>query len=278
MNGELTCNGKRVHYEIYGSGEATILLLNGLMMSTTSWKPFIDDLSRNSTLVLTDFFDQGRSERLPGGYDHSVQIELVEALARELEARHGRSRFALAGISYGGEIALQYTLAHPHRVRRLILANSAARTSSWLRTVGDGWNAAARSGGGKSYYLTAIPVIYSTRFFEERADWMAEREQSLVRYFSQPEVLERMIRLTDSSRDYDVVDRLGEIACPTLILSGSEDCLVPVTEQELLHERIPGSLHVTLNGSGHASMYEAPDAFAALVAGFAALGDQPVSI
>ncbi|MBR5390917.1 MAG: alpha/beta hydrolase [Clostridia bacterium] len=278
MNGELICEGKRVHYEIHGSGERTILLLNGLMMTTASWKPFRKELSRDSTLVLTDFFDQGRSERLPDGYTHSVQVALVEAVAQELERRHGRSRFALAGLSYGGEIAIQYTLAYPQRVRRLILANTAGRTSSWLRTVGEGWNAAARSGSGEHYYLAAIPGIYSTRFFEERADWMAEREQALVRYFSQPEVLERMIRLTDSSRDYDVVHRLGEIACPTLILSGSEDGLVPVTEQQLLHERISGSVHVTLNGSGHASMYEVPDAFAALVAGFAALGDQSISI
>ena len=90
--------------------------------------------------------------------------------------------------------------------------------------------------------------------------------------------MESLIRLTDSSRDYDVVDRLGEINCPTLIISGSEDGLVPPTEQQLLHEKIKNSIYVTINGSGHASMYENPSAFAALVLGFANLHDEGINV
>jgi len=182
------------------------------------------------------------------------------------------------GISYGGEIAIQYALAHPERVRRLILCNTCGRTSPWLKKIGDGWNEVAKTGNGYAYYLTTIPVIYSTAFFEEHADWMEGREAYLTAYFSRPEVLQALIRLTDSSVGYDVVDRLHEITCPTLILSSSEDALVPPTEQQLLHEKIKGSVYLTLNGSGHASMYENPAAFAALVLGFTNLRDEGIRI
>jgi pimeloyl-ACP methyl ester carboxylesterase len=75
-----------------------------------------------------------------------------------------------------------------------------------------------------------------------------------------------------------VVDRLHEIPCPTLIISSTEDALVPPTEQQLLHQKIQGSTYVTINGSGHASMYEAPEAFAALTLGFANLPDAGIVI
>ena len=90
--------------------------------------------------------------------------------------------------------------------------------------------------------------------------------------------MEALIRLTNSARDYNAVERLQEITCPTLIISGSEDCLVPPTEQQLLHEKIKGSVYLTVNGSGHASMYEAPEAFAALVLGFANLPDTGIQV
>jgi pimeloyl-ACP methyl ester carboxylesterase len=275
---ELIFEGKKVHYEIHGNGGEPVVLLNGIMMSTASWKPFIECMTKHNTLVLVDFFDQGQSERMTESYDHSIQVALLEAVLEEVSAQIWYEKFAIMGISYGGEVAIQYALQHPARVRRLVLANTCGRTSSWLKKIGDGWNEVAKGGNGYSYYLTTIPVIYSTKFYEDRAAWMDGREAFLTQHFSKPEVLQALIRLTDSSVTYNVVDRLHEISCPTLIISSSEDVLVPPTEQQLLHEKIKGSVYVTVNGSGHASMYEAPEAFATLTLGFANLPDSGIAI
>ena len=275
---ELIFQGKKVYYEVHGSGGEPIVLLNGIMMSTASWKNFIGPMTKHNTLVLLDFFDQGQSERMTESYDHSIQVELLDAVLEEVSAQIWYEKFTLMGISYGGEIAIQYALAHPKRVRRLVLANTCGRTSSWLKKIGDGWNEVAKTGQGYAYYLTTIPVIYSTQFFEQRAAWMEGREAFLTEYFSKPEVLQALIRLTDSSVSYNVVDRLQEISCPTLIISSSEDVLVPPTEQQLLHREIKDSVYVTINGSGHASMYEAPEAFAALTLGFANLPDSGITV
>jgi pimeloyl-ACP methyl ester carboxylesterase len=275
---ELIFEGKKVHYEIHGNGGEPVVLLNGIMMSTASWKPFIECMTKHNTLVLVDFFDQGQSERMTESYDHSIQVALLDAVLEEVSAQIWYEKFAIMGISYGGEVAIQYALQHPARVRRLVLANTCGRTSSWLKKIGDGWNEVAKGGNGYSYYLTTIPVIYSTKFYEDRAAWMDGRESFLTQHFSKPEVLQALIRLTDSSVTYNVVDRLHEISCPTLIISSSEDVLVPPTEQQLLHEKIKGSVYVTVNGSGHASMYEAPEAFATLTLGFANLPDSGIAI
>lgn len=275
---ELVFQGKKVHYEVHGTAGDPIVLLNGIMMSTVSWRPFLPAMTRQNRVVLVDFFDQGNSARIEAGYDHGIQVELLDAVLAAVAQQLSVERFAIMGISYGGEIAIQYALAHQERVGRLVLANTCGRTSSWLGKIGDGWNEVARTGSGMAYYLTTIPVIYSTRFFQERAAWMQNREAFLCKYFSKDEVREALIRLTDSSRAYDVVDQLHRITCPTLILSSSEDVLVPPTEQQLLYEKIPGSRLVTINGSGHASMYENPEVFAALVLGFANLPDEGIQI
>lgn len=275
---ELYFQNKKVYYEVHGAAGEPIVMLNGIMMSTNSWKPFIKAMTAHNTLVLVDFFDQGQSARMTESYDHSIQVAMLDAVLEEVSARIWYEKYTIMGISYGGEIAIEYALAHPERVRRLILSNTCGRTSSWLKKIGDGWNEVAKTGNGYSYYLTTIPVIYSTKFFEEQAAWMDNRESHLTEYFSNPAVLEALIRLTDSSVTYNVVDRLHEISCPTLIISSSEDVLVPPTEQQLLHEKIKGSTYVTINGSGHCSMYEAPEAFAALVLGFANMPDKGISI
>ena len=266
--------GYKVYCEVHGDSGEPLVMLNGIMMSTNSWKPMMKNLTKNNVVIIVDFLDQGQSSRMSESYNHAIQVRLLHALFTLLPYE----KYNIMGISYGGEIAIQYAVAHPEYVRRLVLANTCGRTSDWLRKIGDGWNAVARTGDGLAYYLTTIPVIYSTGFYEKEAAWMERREGTLIPYFSNPAVLEALIRLTDSSRDYNYMDRLCEINCPTLVISSSEDGLVPPTEQVMLHERIKGSAYVTINGSGHASMYEDSAAFLSLVLGFVNLDDEPVQI
>ncbi|MFR3346702.1 MAG: alpha/beta fold hydrolase [Christensenellales bacterium] len=60
---EFLFKGKKVYYELHGEGEP-ILVLNGIMMSTESWNAFKPSFSKDNLLILVDFFDQGRSDRL----------------------------------------------------------------------------------------------------------------------------------------------------------------------------------------------------------------------
>ena len=271
---EILFEGKRIYYEVHGECGEPLVILNGIMMSTNSWKPFIPNFSKNNVTILMDFLDQGQSDRMTEEYDHDIQVRALAALIEGLPY----DKVTVMGISYGGEIAVQYAVRYPEKVKKLILANAAASTSDWLRKIGDGWNAVAKTGNGEAYYLTTIPVIYSTAFYEREAAWMERREGTLIPYFSRDDVQKSLIRLTDSSRNYDYTDRVHEISCPTLIISCSEDCLVPPTEQIILHEKIKGSHYVTINGSGHASMYEDPTSFCSLVLGFTNLLEEEIKI
>jgi len=253
---------KQIYYEDYGSGRP-LVVLNGIMMSCASWKEFIEPFSANNRLILVDFLDQGKSSRMTGEeYDHAIQVEVVRALLDHL----GLEQVCLMGISYGSEVAMEFTLQYPQSVERLLLFNATARTGPWLGDIGDAWNLATHD--PDAYYLTTIPVIYSPSFYLRRNDWMTRRREALRPVFGDPNFIEAMIRLTNSSRNYDIADRLGEITVPTLVVSAQQDYLTPLEEQQFLCAQIPNSHHVVLPNCGHASMYEQPLLYTALVLGF----------
>lgn len=253
--------GKSIYYEEHGQGKP-LVVLNGIMMSCKSWAEFVEPFSQNNRLILVDFLDQGQSSRMEEAYDQAIQAEVVRALLDHLKL----DRASVLGISYGGEVALRFAIEHPQRLERLILFNTTARTGPWLGDIGDAWNLA--SDDADAYYLTTIPVIYSPKFYLEKQDWMARRREVLRPVFGDPNFIQPMIRLTNSSRNYDVTERLSEIQAPTLVVSCQQDYLTPVEEQQLLHQRIPNSHYVVIPGCGHASMYEQPVLFAALALGF----------
>ncbi|MDD2434073.1 MAG: alpha/beta hydrolase [Acholeplasmataceae bacterium] len=261
---EFKYKNKKVYYETFGKGKP-IIILNGIMMSTKSWYPFKDAFSNNNQLILVDFLDQGQSEKMPGEkYNHSIQVELVDALLDELKLK----KASIVGISYGGEVGLEYACLHQDRVDRLVLFNTCAYTNPWLNDIGKAWNIAAESGNGKAYYYTAIPVIYSPHFYEQRLDWMRNREKVLFPLFSDHKFTDAMIRLTNSSEDYDVRPLLKDLKTPTLIIGCEQDYLTPMSNQEYLVEHLPNAFYVKVPGVGHGSMYEKPILFVTFSLGF----------
>jgi len=257
-------NNHQFFYTVEGSGKP-ILILNGIMMSTKSWAPFVHTLSAQNTLIRLDFYDQGQSDKIPGeSYTQSIQVELIQALLQHLNLE----KTSIVGISYGGEVALQFAIQYPNSVDRLLLFNTAAYTSPWLQDIGKGWIAASKTRNGQAYYQTAIPVIYSPHYYESKLEWMKKREQILIPIFSNPEFLDAMERLTNSAEHYDVRAELSHIQAKTLIVSAEEDYLTPMANQEYLYQHIKGSELIKIPVSGHASMYERPLLFTTLVLGF----------
>lgn len=261
---QLIFKGRTIYYDVVGEGKP-ILLLNGIMMSTRSWEPFVSSLSLSNQLIRLDFIDQGQSEKLENSaYTQDIQVEIIIALLKELHL----AKVSVVGISYGGEIAVLLASQYPHLVDRLILFNTTLNTSPWLAEIGHSWINIGKTRNGQNYYQATIPVIYSPSFYEKRLDWMKKREAILTPIFSNPSFLDAMERLTHSAESYDARAMVENISAPTLIVSGDEDFLTPLSDQKKLHQMIKGSYHVILPGVGHASMYEVPMLFTTLVLGF----------
>ena len=157
---------KEVFYDVQGEGKP-IILLNGIMMSTGSYNTFANSVSASNMLVRVDFFDQGQSERLEGiAYTQDLQVEVLHALIEHLNLKNA----VTVGVSYGGEVAMKHAIKYPNDIERLVLANTAAWTSNWLRDIGHAWNKVGESLDGEAYYDLAIPVIYSSKFYQEKEE------------------------------------------------------------------------------------------------------------
>lgn len=252
---------KRVYYEEYGQGKP-LVVLNGIMMSCASWKEFIEPFSEHNRLILLDFLDQGKSDRMDGPFDQEIQADVLKELLDVLDI--GKAN--ICGISYGSEVALRFAVKYGERVEKLMLFNATARTGPWLGDIGRGWNLAAHD--ADAYYYSTIPIIYSPKFYREKNDWMNARHEALRPVFSNPSFIDAMVRLTNSAEHYDVLDQLHTVTAPALVVSCQEDYLIPMAEQELICSKLPNAHRVILPGSGHASMYEQPLLFTALVLGF----------
>ncbi|MCL2066203.1 MAG: alpha/beta hydrolase [Treponema sp.] len=260
---EFNFQGKKVYYETYGAGEP-ILLLNGIMMATKGWAPFIENFSQNNQLILVDFFDQGQSERMTEPYDFSIQTALLGGLLDTLKL----DSVNVCGISYGAKVGVDFAVNNPKRVRRLLSFNGAARMPPLLAEISKSWNEAAKLEGGMAYYLATIPVIYSDIFYERQRAWMDKRQELLVPYFGFPGVKEPLVRLTNSMMTFDVVDKLSALDMPVLVVTGKNDNLIPQREQEIMVNSIKNAQHVILPECGHASMFEKPMLFSSLILGF----------
>ncbi|NLD34150.1 MAG: alpha/beta hydrolase [Clostridiales bacterium] len=255
--------GKQVYYRTVGEGHP-LLLLNGIMMSTKSWLPFLDAFQQGGNrLILVDLLDQGESQAMGEDFPLALQAEMLEQLLQHL----GIASTAIFGTSYGGEVALNLAVRSPHLVEKMVLANTVARTNAWLREIGQAWNLAA--GNPEAYYDTTIPVIYSPDFYDRRAEWMARRKELLTTTaFANPDFMARMRRLTTSAESHDVRGGLARIDCPVLLISSEQDHITPPEEQAYLRDHIPGAELVMLPRTGHASFYERPDLFVSIMMGF----------
>lgn len=259
----LKVNNKNIYYNIEGSGKP-ILILNGIMMSTKSWDPFVKTLTNTNTLIRLDFFDQGVSDKLDENYDQSIQTEVIKALLEHLEI----DKINIVGISYGGEVALDFATKYPNKIDRLILFNTTPYTSPLLKEIGKQWNEIGETRNGSTYYKATIPIIYSPSFYESNLEWMKKREQVLIPIFSNETFLKQMERLVNSAENFDVRAGLHKIDAPTLIVASDEDYLTPLANQKYLAENIKNANLIILPGVGHASMYETPLVFVSLVLGF----------
>ena len=258
----LEFNGRSVYYEVHGTGEP-LLLLNGIFMSCASWSQFVPSFSRHNQLILVDFLDQGKSHKLDADYDQTIHIETIRALLDHL----GLTRVSMMGISYGGEVAMQFALAYPERLKKLVLSNTTAYTNPWLQDMGRAWEQAISSYDGRQFFKACIPVVYSPKFYTTNIEWAKQREELFSNAFGK-DTYDAFIRLIRSAEDLDLRSDLKKISTPTLVISSEHDYVTPIQDQELIVRELSCAAHLLIKDAGHAAMYEKPVEFCSAVLGF----------
>ena len=258
-------DNKKIYYEIYGDEKKPVLfVLNGIMMSTLSWKDFKDQFTKFFRLVLVDFRDQGQSDYMEEQYDIEIHSDDLNEMVEKLDF----SKINILGLSYGGQVAEIFAIQHPEKVQSLVLANTVGRISNYLSELGEAWKEAANTGDGEKFFKLAIPFIYSDYFYNNNLEWLKRRQKTFKNLLTE-KWFEGFKRLASSNPEFNVIDEVHKISAPTLLLASDKDIITPLEEVNELHKRIPDNEYIVIKDAGHASVLEKPKEFLTAVIGFA---------
>ncbi|MBV8047955.1 MAG: alpha/beta fold hydrolase [Paludibacterium sp.] len=253
-------DGHAIYYELSGRGEKTLVLFNGITMSTVAWTFMLPVLEAHYRLLRLDFLGQGESSKPPQAfYPLETQADMALAVLDALEIE----TCYLVGLSYGGMVAQHFARRHQARIEKLLLAATLTWSDSVNAAMCDSWIAAHDAGGFDLGYQISIPWLFSSRFLAAQAAMLPElkRIASLADWPS-------VVRLLAGVKLHDARTWLDTLQRPTHIIVGTEDRLTPRYQAELLRERITGATLALLPGAGHVLHLEAPEAFCRAVTGF----------
>jgi pimeloyl-ACP methyl ester carboxylesterase/predicted glycosyltransferase len=246
-----------LHYEVYGAGETTVLLLpTWQIVHSRKWKGQIATLARHYRVVTFDGRGSGKSGRPVGaehyGWDHYVNDAIAVMDATKT------NRAVVIGNSLGGEVAPLLAHRCPERVRGLVLIGPSASIGpqcvKWNYDAFlserekferyDKWNAAYwrrhYRDFSEEFLGSCFSESHSTKQIEDAVSWSEE---------TTPETLiDTMLGDgTTSGADEEVYRRLS---CPVLLIHGTADEIEPIERSRLIAELCGGKL-VELAGSGH---------------------------
>jgi len=255
-------DGKRLYYREYGKG-APIVFLNGVMMSTGSWIPFVDTVSKEYRMITVDLLDQGRADDCKEGYTINTQANFLNKFLDKLKLNNVH----LLGMSYGGKVALTFTIKYQTKVRSLILSNTDSFTSNIMKDIGKGWAYAASSLDGEVFSSILFPYMYSYKFYEDNYEYIESSKRAMSKALNE-KWKDRFIRTLQSAIDYDVSNQVKDVKVPTLIISSEFDNLSYPSYQEFIHNQIQNSSWVIIKEAGHAALYEKPEEYISIVIEF----------
>lgn len=232
-----------VYFEGGNPKNPSVLLVHGLQDHAGTWWDTAGDLlDAGYHVVALDLPGHGESGPETGPLSSEMLIEATEKVASTSFAKP----FALVGNSLGGAVAIEYSLRHPSRVKRLVLVNSA----------------------GMPYHpekRTFIPeTIADTRDTMRRVmgpdemvppDFVLQDIKDSIHAGATP-------RLWDSMIETDFLDqRLPGLTPPTHVIWGAEDQLLEISIGRQMAEAIPGASFDAIEDCGHSPQVLCPDAF-----------------
>jgi 3-oxoadipate enol-lactonase len=261
-------NGARLWYEVAGDGPA-VALLHSTVCDSRMWDAEFAMLSRRHRVLRFDLRGYGRSELPPGPFS------LVDDLEVLLD-RVGFDRVSLVGLSGGSALALDFALAHPGRVSRLVLAAPNIGGLAWseeIQRFGAEEDRLLDAGDvGAAVELNLSTWVDGPRRGPDAVDPAVRAkvgEMQRLAFEVQLAAYERQPEPGPGRRlDPPAIERLGEVQAPTLVIVGDADVDDVLERAGLLAERIPGARKAVVPEVAHMVNLERPDEFGELVSAF----------
>lgn len=277
--GFIPFKGYKVYYRIVGGREAAgklpLLCLHGGPGVPHDYLEPLEAVAGKGRRVI--FYDQlgcGNSDQ-----PHDPSLWTVDLFVEELGVVRralGLDRVHILGQSWGGMLAMQYALTRPAGLAGLTLAGSPASMLQWVAEANrlraelppDVQQTLLRheqAGTTDDPAYADAMMVYYRRHVCRLDPWPDCLNRTIEKLIRNPEVYNTMngpseFHVTGNYKDWDIIDRLGEIMAPTLVTSGRYDEATPAIA-ETVHQGIKGSKWVLFEQSGHNAHIEEPERY-----------------
>jgi pimeloyl-ACP methyl ester carboxylesterase len=247
-----------LNVKVMGHGYPLVLMHGGPgadLYTLISFRPLADQF----TLI---FYDQRGNGRTTGAPVESMNFENLTADAEALRQALGFDKWAVLGHSFGGYVALEYALRYPHSLSHLLLMDTGAdhrwsseKAPQELAKRGfspDMVNLSRRFFNGQIEPKEMFPALMKMGKAYNPHTGLLQMPHLLLTGLQtklRPEAL--IYSATHFLKDWTVMDRLGEINVPTLVMAGRDDFIYPPEHQQELANRIPNARLVLIDRAGH---------------------------
>ena len=268
----MVIHGRPINLIDLGEGPA-ILFVHGLSGCWANWLEQMAVFASSHRVLAVDLPGFGHSPGHAGDSSMPGYARLLAELLSELRI----DTATVVGNSMGGLIAAELAASSPERVGHLVLVSPAGLSTYANRLTSHGLPLVRRlermlALGASWAAANSDAITRRPRMRELALKGVVAHPGRLSAALAAEQVrgagTDGFLSALESVVEYDLRGRLPLIACPTLIVWGEKDRLIPVRDAQLFAELIPGSRKVLYPDTGHVSMLERPEEFNALLADF----------
>lgn len=254
-----TLHDSTIHYLVKGEGKP-LVLVHGFPLDSRIWAAQVDALADTYRVIAPDLHGFGQSKVDRPSSIRSMAEDL-RALLQHLDALP----CAMAGLSMGGYVALEYYRMCPADVRVLILVDTKAEgDSTEAKDARNKMITQVRTHGPGAVAEAMMPKMLAPDALSRQSPVVASLRRLIES--QSPQAIEWALAAM-RDRD-DMIDELKSIAEPTLIVVGEHDPITPPDGAKQLEKAIVRSQLRIIPGAGHMSPIENPDAVTAAIRDF----------
>ncbi len=250
-------NGIQMHYEEKGGGEP-LLLIMGITATGDVWQAHADFWSEEFRCIMADNRGVGRTDKPPGDYSSAAMADDYAGLLDAL----GIDQVRVVGCSMGSIVAQQLCLRHPQRIRSAVLMCPWARVDRYARGVFEHMKACKAHLDNRQFLEWIQLLIFTKPHWDDDGAYeglLAGRQAFDENPLPQP--LHGLCGQAAACVEHNVLDRLGEIRQPCLVVGGKDDIFTPLWMGEEVADGIPNCDRHFYDGAGHAFHWEKIDDF-----------------
>ncbi len=248
-----------VHYTIDGDSGPWVTFSHSLGCNLSSWDAQAALLAKDHRVLRYDSRGHGQTSAPSGPYTLADMAEDVHGLLTHL----GINKTHWIGISMGGMIGQTYALAHPGVFQTMVLADSTSRRPPQAAAMWGERINTARTQGMQGLVESTLARWFTAGYRERHPEVMARIADGIL---NTP--VDGFCGSCEAISKIDVLDRLHEIDCPTLIMVGEHDHGTPPEMSQQMHANIKGSEFLLIKDAAHIANIEQEAIFNEAVVSF----------